>query len=151
MEDQELLSTEKTELIISETSETYLAEVKKWANFLAIMGFVGVGFMVLAGLFMMLVFSFLPDEQNVFPFPATLLGAFYLIMAAVYFFPARYLYQFSTKMKYALLERNNQFLESALGYLKSHYKFIGILVIVMLTLYPIAIVVGIFFAVMNNV
>jgi len=151
MEDKELISTEKTELIISETSETYLAEIKKWANFLAIMGFVGVGFMVLAGLFMMLVFSFLPDEQNVFPFPATFLGAFYLIMAAVYFFPARYLYQFSTKMKYALLERNNQFLESALGYLKSHYKFIGILVIVMLTLYPIAIVVGIFFAVMNNV
>ena len=151
MEDQELISTEKTELVISETSETYLAEIKKWANFLAIMGFVGVGFMVLAAIFITVVFSIIPDEQNMFPFPASLLGVIYLIMAVVYFFPARYLYMFSTKMKYALLNKDNDFLETSFGYLKSHYKFIGILVIVMLTLYPIAMVVGIFFAVMNNV
>ena len=151
MENQELVSTEKTELVISETSESYLAEIKKWANFLAIMGFVGVGFMVLGGLFMTIIFSVLPDDQNAFPFPAMLLGIFYLVLALVYFFPVRYLYLFAVKLKYALLNRDNDFLENSFGYLKSHYKFIGIMVIVMLTLYPIAIVVGIFIAVMNNV
>ena len=117
-----------------------LNEARKWTMFLAILGFIATGFLVIAGLFMGTIFSFIPDTD----LPGALgiiLGIFYLVIAVVYFFPVLYLLQFSQKSKKAVEERDSNFLAEAIGRLKAHYKFIGIMTIVMMALYPVLVLI----------
>jgi hypothetical protein len=56
-------------------------------------------------------------------------------MGLLYFFPVLYLFNFSKKMKNAL--SNNKTVDFTLAFknLKSHYKFIGIFTIVIISMY----------------
>jgi len=89
------------QLILSDQATGFLRETKKWTYFLAIMGFIGAAFMLLAGVIMTIVFSVvdvfanMPDKPD---FPFGLLGLLYVVLAVVYFFPAYYLYKFSREM-----------------------------------------------------
>ncbi len=150
MENQELTPKVEEQLTISKTSTRFLNETRKWANFLGIMGFIGVGFMLVAALAMFVVFSFIPEANNPdMPFDLSYFSLFYVVFAIIYFFPVYYLFQFSLKMKTALTQKDNNYLEESLGFLKSHYKFMGILTIVMLASYPIIIVGIVIFSLGN--
>lgn len=154
MENQEIVKEnlqEEKSLILSKESIKYLEEAKKWSYFLSIMGFIGVGFLVVASFFIGIIFSILPNEYNTLPFPTTIFSTVYLIIAAVYFFPVYYLYKFSVKMKYALKQKANDVLETSFKFLKSHYKFVGIATIVMLVAYPIILIVAVIVGVMGNI
>ena len=63
----------------------------------------------------------------------------YLVMALLYFMPVLYLFKFSRKMKLALANKNDDILADAFENLKSHYKFIGVLTIIMISLYVLII------------
>jgi len=64
-------------------------------------------------------------------------GIPYLFIGALYFFPIYYLYKFSTNIKSALYNNNEGSEEKAFENLKSHYKFMGIFMIVLLAFYLI--------------
>lgn len=115
----------------------YLNTAAKWAKFLAILGFIGVGILVLLGLFLGVIFSvinYIPAMAN-FPFPLHWLGLFYIVLAAVYVFPVIYLNNFSNHITKAVAFRETQFLTSALCNLKKHLKYIGIMTIVCIISY----------------
>jgi len=75
-------------------------------------------------------------------FPSVLITVIYLIIAVIYFFPIYYLYNFSVKMKKALLSDDQTLLRNAFEDLKSHYKFVGIFTIVILSLYLLMFLIG---------
>ena len=77
---------------------------------------------------------------SLMPFPMAGVGIFYLIFIVLYCVPIYYLFQFSNKAKAALISRSSQTLTEAMKYIKSHYKFVGIMTIVMLAIYPIIII-----------
>lgn len=132
---------EENTLKITGEITSQLNDAGKWGKFLAIMGFIMMGFMVLAGFVMSIVMAFIPLPSNSpFPFPPFLFGIFYLILAMVYLFPVLYLYRFSTGIKQAILLKNQDQLTRAFFNLKAFYRFIGILTIVFLALYPLLIV-----------
>ena len=119
---------------------SHLNEARKWSMFLAILGFIGVGFILIAAIFVGAIFSFVGDES----LPAGLgfgLSAFYVILGVAYFFPIYFLFKFSQKAKLAVQERNSLSLVETISNLKLHYKFIGIMSIVMMVLYPILMIV----------
>lgn len=124
----------ENDLSISSKASNYLRETGKWSQFLAVLGFVFIGLIVLLAFFAGAIFSAL-DHENTLPFPGFLIGIIYLLIGGLYFFPILYLYRFSTKIKTALIQKENEILENALENLKSHYKFIGIMTIIMLSLY----------------
>ena len=111
-----------------------LNETRKWTKFLAILGFIGIGFMLLIGLFTGAISSTIDDPNiaSAMPFPAAFIGIIYISMAVIYFFPVLYLLNFSNKMKKALYFSNHEALYEAFKYLKYHYKFIGIITIISL-------------------
>lgn len=121
-----------TALKISYNSTYFLRETAKWGKFLSILGFCFIGIIVLVGLFAGSIFSKLGNQL---PFPGFVIGIFYIIIAVIYFFPIYYLFKFSTHTKKALNETSNTDLESALENLKSHYKYISILMIIVLGFY----------------
>jgi hypothetical protein len=67
----------------------------------------------------------------------------YILIITIYIFPLYYLYQFSLKLKKALLSKDEKILADAFEMLKSHYKFIGVFTIIMLSIYILAGIIGI--------
>mgnify|MGYP005990204839 CR=1 FL=1 len=142
MEDSLTQSTTQTDLTINNQSISFLKETAKWTNFLAIMGFIGIGLIVILAFFMGAVFSSLPNADAM-PFDAgPVMTITYLLMGALYFFPVLYLYRFADNMKKALANKDENILTEAFKNLKSHYKFVGILTIIMLAFYALAILLG---------
>ena len=116
----------------------FLDEIRKWARFLSILGFVGIGFMIIVGTAM----GSIDTSEYGLPIPGGLLGIIYTIVAAIYFFPVLFLYRFSQRMKNALTDNDPEELKLAFMNLRSHYKFIGILAIIMIVMYLLVLVSG---------
>ncbi len=133
-----------SQLSLSPNAIAFLKETRKWANFLSILGFIGVGLMVLFGLFAGTIFSAVASQMGspVAGMPG-FMGVFYIFIALLYFFPLLYLYKFASKMKIALNTGDNATLEASFENLKSHYKFIGILAVIMLGFYVLAALFGV--------
>jgi len=115
----------------------FLKETSTWTYFLSILGFIGIGLMILGGLFFSLALNLMPGGN---PYAGlgvdmSYFGMIYVIIALFYFFPVLYLFNFSRKMKSALSSNNNDELTAAFSNLKSHYKFIGIFTIVIISIY----------------
>ena len=128
------------EMHLNASALEFLKESAKWSKFLAIMGFVGIGFMVLAAIFMGAVMSMIPTaaqstEFNPLGAMKGFLSVFYLIIAAIYYFPVYYLYKYANDTKNAIQNNDSELLSTGLGFLKSHHKFLGIMMIVILSLY----------------
>jgi len=120
----------------------YLRESAKWAKFIAIIGFIFCGLMVIASLFMG---SILASSMSDVMGGAGVVGGgvftvMYMLFAALWFVPCLYLFRFSSKMQVALRNNEQETLLNALKNLKSYFKFIGILLIIVLSLYAIAII-----------
>lgn len=124
-------------LTISKEAINSLTETAKWTKFLSILGFIFIGLIVVMAFFAGSMMSFLPTQQidqmpNSLGFLFTVI---YLLMALLYFFPTKYLWNFSQKIKSALANQNEEELDAALSNQKSFYKFFGILIIVFLSIY----------------
>jgi len=128
---------------INDNSREYLREASKWSRFVAIIGFILVGFMVLFGFGYGTIMQGLMGDAYILPFPGYVFGFIYLLLALVYFFPLLYLFRFATHTKSALTSEDDSELATALFNLKSLYRFIGILMIIMLVIYGLAIVGGV--------
>ena len=95
------------QMSLSDISLGYLKETAKWARFMAILGFIGIGFMVLGGLIMMSFGSAMGSiqsdanavgfNQQVNPISPFWMALIYLVFAVLYYFPVNYLYRFAKK------------------------------------------------------
>ncbi|HYQ56220.1 MAG TPA: hypothetical protein VEP89_02655 [Draconibacterium sp.] len=144
-------NTGKTDSGLELTYEikTDLHKAGKWSQFLAIMGFIGCGFMVIAAIGMSIAMTFVPImSTEFFPFPPYLFSLFYLLIAGIYFVPILYLFRFSISIKQAITLNNQSQLSKAFANLRAHYKTFGIIIIVLLCLYPILMVLMIVFGFM---
>ncbi len=134
------LSEFEGKLEVSDLAKSYLSETAKWAKFLAIVGFVGVGLIAVIAFFIGTIFSTIsalaPTPTS---FPAQSMGIgmtiFYLAIAVLYFFPCLYLYKFATKTKLALANDDSDVLTEALENQKSMFKFMGIMTAIMVGMY----------------
>lgn len=164
--------------VLSPADAEALRGTAKWARFLAIVGFVMIGLMVLVGLFagsmmakmgsMMgganaaqmqqmqelqqqmqgmegmegVDLSGMEQYQNTGAAAGMMGGAFFtfmfLLVAALYFFPTFLLYQFATKTLKALNgPMDASVLTAGLNSHRRFYKFMGILMIIVLCLYAL--------------
>jgi hypothetical protein len=150
MEDQNKLS-------LDHLAVQALRESAKWCMFLAIVGFIFIGLMVMAGIFMTVVMSAMPSALPNDPYAQmgmdnpvmkikNYLGIFYFVFGLIYFFPVYYLFNYAKGTKQALETGREDVLSNALVNLKSHHKYLGIFTIIMLSLYVIGIIAMVIFA-----
>ena len=145
MENNPILDNEmESGMALSTDARRFLYETSRWAQFLAILGFVGAGILVIMGFAMMAMGGMLADSFAQLGFPPAAFGLFYIVLALIYIFPSLYLYQFSTRTKTAIQGSNPSQLTEGLGYLKSTFKFYGIMAIVFIALYFLIILIGVF-------
>ncbi|MCL6296009.1 DUF5362 family protein [Jejuia spongiicola] len=138
------------ELEVSDEIKVLLKETTSWTYFLSILGFIGIGFLVIFGIFFGAIMSAGALRNNnpyeAMGFSMGYFGLIYVVMALIYFFPVLYLFNFSRKMKSALSNTNKADFKSAFTNLKSHYKFMGVFTIVIISIYVLAFIVGMFAA-----
>ena len=116
----------------------YLSETTKWGKFLAIVGFVVMGLMVIGALIVALGSSQLGSVTGL----GSSVGIFaliYIVVAGIYFFPVYYLFQSSVKIKQGLESQNLQVMTDGFKNLKSLFKFMGIFTIIIFVIYAAAI------------
>jgi len=151
---EEKSAFETFELSINKEIKGFLSETTKWTYFLSVLGFVGIGMLLLLGVFVafsnpgsQLMWGAEQSPSSAYKFGYTFgITFFYVLLAVLYFFPVLYLFKFSRKMKSALKLSNNNDFKMAFLNLKSHYKFMGIFAIVIISIYILVIIGGIFSA-----
>jgi hypothetical protein len=150
MENLDLLSND---LQVSPHAQSYLTETAKWGKFLAIMGFIFCGFMIVVAFFIPVFLTQLPpyntmtsEFSSVMKVGMTIV---YLLLALLFFFPCFYLYKFSIKMHSAVKVVSQENFDESLMNLKSMFKFYGIFTIIILSFYALAFIIGIIAAAMR--
>jgi hypothetical protein len=146
----------QNKLSLNDLAISALRESAKWCMFLAIVGFIFIGLMVLGGVFMTIGMSAISSMSNdsygqmgmnnPFMVIKNYIGLIYLVFALLYFFPVFYLFKYAKGIKDALSSGNEVILANALANLKSHHKFLGIMTIIMIALYIIVIIGAVVFA-----
>ncbi len=132
------------DLQLDQQSSVYLAETAKWGKFLSILGFILTGLLLIVGIFMgSFVASSMATTEGLGGMSSTFFTMIYIIIALVYFFPCLYLFRFSTKAQEALRSNEQGMLTESFKNLKSCFRFMGILTIVILAFYALAFVIGI--------
>jgi hypothetical protein len=144
-------STNLFDLNIDDQSSGYLSETAKWAKFFAVLGFIGCGFMVLFALFAGTVFSTLRSTTGTVAEMSMLGGAFFsifcILFALLYFFPCLYLFRFGSRMQAALRNNEQPSLAESFRNLKACFRFIGILTIVVSSIYILFFLFAIIFSI----
>jgi hypothetical protein len=125
------------ELQLDQPSTAYLGEAAKWAKFLAIMGFIFCAFMLIAALFAGSMMSAMISSAgaNFGMFGSGFITILYLFGAALYFFPCLFLFRFASQMQDAIRNHEQNKLHGSFKNLKSCFRFLGILTIVVIAIY----------------
>ncbi|WP_046757637.1 DUF5362 family protein [Kordia jejudonensis] len=134
------------ELRLNEQSKKFLRETARWAFILSIIGFIVIGLFVFVAVFFGVMFSAFNSNANPFQqqgLSGGFIGIVYFVLAILYFFPVMYLYRFSRRMKAALAEKSTDGLTRAFSSLKSHYKFLGIVILSIVGIYALVFVFAI--------
>lgn len=137
------------ELQIDHEVSSHLRETAKWAKFLSIVGFVGLGLLLVFVVIMGSVassYSYSPLAAAL-PTGGVLQIVLLLAMIALYFFPCLFMFQFANKMLQALRNNDQYTLVASFRQLKLCYKFIGILTLVLISIYVLIFVIGLVVAV----
>ena len=141
-------------LTIDPVTKAHLSETARWARFLAIVGMVFMAFAAVGVLFLSYTMGNIGNNLDseigggAYPsgmFPAFGIGMaiFYILLLLVWFFPILYLLRFANRMKAALNGNDQQALNISFQNLKSCFRFVGIITIIILAFYAIAIIFGV--------
>jgi len=142
------------ELHLDQQSVLYLGESARWARFLAILGFIYIGLLLLISLFAGALVSNMmsgmgtSDVRDIGYFSTGFVTIIILAAALILFFPVLYLYNYATKLRRALRNNEQAVLTESLKNLKSFFKFYGILAIIVISLYILMFIGGIIGALM---
>jgi hypothetical protein len=150
--------------VLTETMLMYLKGASPWLRFLGVLGFIICGFLVLGAVLFFTLIPLAGDLWYELPWAQSfadeaagasaqfgvIFGLYFLIIAALCFFPFYFIYNFGAKIRGYLVSGADQDLEKALKNNKSLWKFTGILTIVMLAFIPVLMIIGIITAVVAS-
>ncbi len=122
-----------------------LVRTRKWVRLCSVLGFIGSAFMVLAGLFMMISGGTLGASSGMggaaYGGGVMLgMGLLYLVFAILYIYPSLRLWQYASSISRLESSSASFDLETALDKQRSFWKFVGIMVCIILGLYAVGIV-----------
>jgi hypothetical protein len=119
-----------------------LNTTRKWAMFLAIIGFILLGLIIVIGLIAGTFLTAFNSGEKSLGIPESLMFVPILLLAVIYFFPVLFLFRFSKHTAHALQTLDKQELHKAIKNLKICFAYIGIMIIIVFSLYIVALIVA---------
>jgi hypothetical protein len=134
-------STENRKIEIGEETLNYLDTTRKWAMFLAIIGFILLGLVIVVGIIAGTFLSAFSGGKMNAGISGPLVLIPLILIAAVYYFPVLFLFRFSKHAAHAVKTLDKLELHKAIRNLKSYFVYIGVLIIIGLSFYVVVLVV----------
>jgi hypothetical protein len=118
-----------------------LRATRPWTRLLSILGFIGIAFLIFAGIAMIVGRKFFPlsDKAPLLAF----LGIIYILASVFYLVPSIWLSKYSSAITSFLKESDAIQLAKVIAYQKSFWKFVGIAVLVLMVIAVLGIIAGI--------
>lgn len=139
IEDATLAEQQEPKLVVTEAMRSYFYDMAKWANFLAVVGFVFTGFVIIGAFTVGSTIGSNPEMAKMLGALGSMgslaFTAFCLVYAFAIFYPSILLFKYSTKAKIGILYGEQTSLEEAFSKLKSLFKYWGVIVIIFIVLY----------------
>jgi len=133
------------DLLIGQEAKSYLLTAGKWAKFLGILGFIATAIIALLCVFagaVSPIMGALSSSSAINASAGALSIVPLLLIMILYFFVSYFLYQFGTNIKNGIAVNDMLFVTKAFRNLKSHFKLIGITLIIIVVIYIVAFIVG---------
>jgi energy-coupling factor transporter transmembrane protein EcfT len=133
---------ENKKIEIEQETLKHLNTTRKWAMFLAIIGFIILGLIVIVGLIAGTFLTAFNSGGKDLGIPESLMFVPILLLAVIYFFPVLFLFRFSKHTSHAVHTLDKLEFHKAIKNLKSCFVYIGVLIIIILSLYIVVLVVA---------
>lgn len=147
MEQNEEQTQLKENLVFNEEIKEHLKAGAKWGKFLAIMGYIGIGVMLLVSIIVMAMGPALSRMNNANVFERfRFVFIIYIVIAIVYLFPLTYLYRFCDKALNGIKYNDQNQINGSIKNLRLFFQFKGILLIIILAIYVLITVFAIAFS-----
>ena len=133
---------ENRKIEIDQETLNNLNTTRKWAMFLAIIGFIVFGLIFVFGLIAGTFLTVFNLGEKGLGIPESLMFIPILLLALIYFFPVLFLFRFSKHTAHAVQTFDKQELHKAFRNLKSYFVYIGVLIIIVLIFYIVGLIVA---------
>ncbi len=120
---------------IEQDSLKDLDTTRKWTMFLAILGFIGIGMLLIAGICAGVFLTLFNSSNPSLGIPEAFVYVIIIIVALIYFFPVLYLFRFSKFTSVAIRTLDKQVMRKAFRNLRKYFVYLGIMIIVVLAIY----------------
>jgi hypothetical protein len=133
---------ENRKIEIEQETLKHLNTTRKWAMFLAIMGFIFLGLIIIIGLLAGTFLTAFSSGEKGLGIPESFMFIPILLIALVYFFPVLFLFRFSKHTSHAIQHLDKLELHKALKNLKYFFAYLGVLIIIVFSLYIVVLIVA---------
>jgi len=133
-------SPDSRKIEIEQKTLDNLNTIRKWTMFIAIIGFILLGLLLIIGLIAGTFLSAFKLGETGLGIPESLGLIVLFVVAVIYFFPVFFLFRFSKHTGNAVQTLNKEELHKAFKNLKSYVVYLGVLIIIGLSIYVMALV-----------
>lgn len=129
---------------VDDVAKSSFLEMARWTKFLAILGFIFLGLMLIGCVFFGVAVSNMPIYGSMLggSNATGIMIVYFVIIAGINFYPIYALLKYSTSIRTALAANDKTKFNEAIGYLKSMFKYIGILMIIILAIYGLIFIIA---------
>jgi heme/copper-type cytochrome/quinol oxidase subunit 2 len=131
-------TSEERKIEIGPETLDNLNSVRKWTMFLSVLGFILLGLIIIAGLATSLFLTTFKTQEANLGIPESFMILIFLVVGVIYFFPVFFLFRFSRNMRDAIQNLDKEKLQKGFRNLRLYFTYIGIMVIVVLSIYAVA-------------
>jgi MFS family permease len=135
-------TTENRKIEIGQDSLNQLNTTRKWAMFIAIIGFIFLGLFIVIGALAGTFLSAFSKGDAARSVPEILVFILLILIAIINFFPVLFLFRFSKHIHKTIQTLDKEELRKAIVNLKAFFLYLGILIIVVLSFYVVALIVA---------
>ena len=136
------ISNEPRRIEIEQDTLRHLDATRKWTMFFAVIGFIFLGLLLIGGIAAGAFLSVFRSGQLDTGLPQWILIPVFIVIAAIYFFPVLFLFRFSTNMRNAVQTLQKDDLHKAFKNLRAYFAYLGVLVIIGLIFYVVALIIA---------
>jgi hypothetical protein len=133
---------ENNKIEIERETLSHLDTTRKWAMFLAIIGFIFLGLIIIIGLIAGTFLTAFNSGEKGLGIPESLMFVPVLLLAVMYFFPVLFLFRFSKHTSHAIRNFDKLELHKALKNLKYYFAYIGVMIIIVFSIYIVVLIVA---------
>jgi len=136
-------TSEENRMELGPEALKHLNATWKWTMFLSVLGFIFLGLLIVAGVATNTFLSAFKTEDVNLGIPESLLVVLFIVISVIYFFPVFYLFRFSRSARDAVQKSDIIKMEKALKNLRIYLTYIGVLAIIVISIYLLALAAGV--------